>query len=81
MARGMRWGCALPRPRPIEMPLLNANQTGTAVLAVAVQNAASEIWHAYVPAIMPGLSGQYVTELIGVCAAIIIAHLIPQKSS
>lgn len=59
--------------------MLNPNQTGTAVLAVAVQNAASEIWHAYVPAVMPGLGGQYVTELVGVCAAIIIAHMMPRQ--
>lgn len=63
------------------MTLLNANQTSTAVLAVAVQNAASEIWHAYVPAIMPGLGGQHVTELVGICAAIIIAHLFPRKTA
>lgn len=57
---------------------LNATQTGTALLATAVQPAASEIWHSFVPSIMPGLGGPDVTTLVGVCAAIIIAHLIPQ---
>ena len=57
---------------------LNAYQAGSAILATTTQPAASEIWHAYVPSIMPGLGGPNVTYLFGVACAIIVAHFIPQ---
>lgn len=54
---------------------LNGTNTSIALLAPAVQAATSEIWRTYVTPIMPGMAGPSTTALVGICAAIVIAHL------
>ena len=44
-------------------------------LAGLAQAAATEIWHAYVPAAMPGLAGPAVGLLVGGCVFVIMQRL------
>lgn len=54
---------------------IDTSKTTVAVLAPAVQKSVTSIWIYYVHPVMPGLGDSSTGFLVGLCAAIVVAHL------